>query len=263
MESRLLIAVVTFTALASLAAPPKKKQPVAPKPDAPELKAAPAIQPVPLEPAPAPVVTPPAAAVPAARVQVVETVVEPELTPLPTLATAGLSVQATGGVIVPFAGLQVGGRAELRASYWLGKVPLAISLGVAFEQHTLRTAALFAPAAGGFDENTLDNQTLLPFEVGVLAALFRDGHNRVHLGANYGLLAVWGQTVALGATVLESGVGHEVSGEAGYTRRVGHLELTLKLRYSVRRTAVGPRTSTIEMPWYQTFGVVAGLGFFL
>ena len=270
MESRLLFAVlVALTAVVSVAAPPKKKQQ---KPAA-ETKTVPAIQPVPLEPtpapAPAPVPTPsappPAASVPAPEVRVVEQkVADPELTPLPKLAPrGGLSVQATGGVIVPFGGLQVGGRAELRASYWLGKLPLAISLGVAFEQHTSRTAAFFAPRAGGLDENTLDNQTLLPFEVGALVALFRDEHNRVHLGANYGLMAVWSQTVALGDSVVESGVGHEVSGEAGYTRRIGQLELTLKLRYSVRRTVVGPRTSSIELPWYQTFGVVAGLGFFL
>jgi hypothetical protein len=166
-------------------------------------------------------------------------------------------------VVTPFSGLRVGGRAAVRASYWLGTLPLAASLGVAFEQHTSRSAVFFPPPVGGLDQATLDNQTLLPFEVGVQAALFRDGKNRVHLGASYGLLAVWSQTVALGDTVLERGIGHEVAGEAGYTRRLGMLELTVAVRYSVRKTTVGARTASIELPWYQTFGVVAGLGFWL
>lgn len=210
---------------------------------------------------PTAVILPPPTPPAPAAVVVVE---EQELTPLPKLSRqGGLSVQATGGVVVPFSGLGVGGRAALRASYWLGKLPLAVSLGVAFEQHTSRSAVSFAPPAGGLDAATLDNQTLLPFEVGVQAALFRDEKNRVHLGASYGLLAVWSQTVALGDAVLERGLGHEISGEAGYTRRLGALELTLAVRYSVRKTAVGFRTSSIELPWYQTFGVVAGLGFSL
>lgn len=166
-----------------------------------------------------------------------------------------------GGVVVPFSGLGLGGRAELRFARWLGAVPLGVSLGLAFEQHTSRSAVTFAPPAGGLDLAALDNQTLLPIELALLASPWRDGNNRLHLGASYGLLAVWSEAIALGSSVRESGLGHEVAGEAGYTRRLGALELTLKLRYSVRRTAIGPRTASIELPWYQTFGVVAGLGF--
>lgn len=189
---------------------------------------------------------------------------EPELAPLPRLTRrAGFSLQATGGILVPFSVLGVGGRADLRAAYWLQDFPLTLSLGVAFEQHSSRSAAFFRPPAGGFDEAAVDNQTLLPFELGLLAALLRDDRNRVHLGVSYALLTVWSQTLALGSEVLERGAGHEIAGEAGYTRRLGALELTFRLRYSVRRTAVGARSSSLELPWYQTFGVLAGLGFWL
>ncbi|MDP2270617.1 MAG: hypothetical protein Q8N23_13350 [Archangium sp.] len=257
--TRWLTAALLLTALHAVAAPTKKKKVSAPPPAAKvesELKSAPTLSPVVAEPeAPAPLSAPP---------PVVQREPEPELTPLPKLGRrAGVSVQATGGVLVPFSSLGVGGRAELRAAYWLEKLPLALSVGVAFEQHTSRSAARFAPPAGGFDEAAVDNQTLLPLELSLLAALFSDASNRVHLGAGYALLPVWSQTLALGSEVLERGVGHEVAAEAGYTRRWGALELTLRLRYSVRRTAVGARSASLELPWYQTFGALAGLGFWL
>ena len=262
--TRLLAVALLLGALHSAAAPQKKKKGVPPPPPTPakvepELKPAPSLQPVAGEPAaPPPSETPSA---PPARV--VEREPEPELAPLPRLARrAGLSVQATGGILVPFSALGVGGRADLRAAYWLENLPLALSLGVAFEQHSSRSAAFFGPP-GGFDGAALANQTLLPFELGVLAAPFRDDSNRVHLGASYALLTVWSQTLALGGEVLERGAGHEIAGEAGYTRRLGALELTVRVRYSVRRTAVGARTSSLELPWYQTFGLLAGLGFWL
>ncbi len=265
MPSRLtrwLTAALLLTALHTVAAPTKKKKVAAPPPPPAarvesELKSAPTLPPVvavPDAPAPLTALPPPA----------VQREPEPELTALPKLGRrAGLSVQATGGVLVPFSSLGVGGRAELRAAYWLEKLPLALCVGVAFEQHTSRSAALFAPPAGGFDEAAVDNQTLLPLELSLLAALFSDAKNRVHLGAGYALLPVWSQTLALGSEVSERGVGHEVAAEAGYTRRLGALELTLRLRYSVRRTAVGARSASLELPWYQTFGVLAGLGFWL
>lgn len=249
-------------------APPHKKKGKAAPAQAPsELKAAPPVAPV-AETLPEPAAPPPpsrpspAPPSPAAPAPAPEVAAEPELAPLVNVTRLdSWSIQAVGGVVVPFSTLGVGGRAELRVARWLGAVPLGASLGVAFEQHTSRGAVTFAPPAGGLDEATLDNQTLLPIELALLASPWRDEQNRLHLGASYGLLAVWSETIALGSTALERGVGHEVAAEAGYTRRVGALELTLKLRYSVRRTAVGPRTSTIELPWYQTFGVVAGLGF--
>ena len=267
MSSRLarsLAVVLLLAALHGAAAPPKKKKgtpapPPTPAQVEPELKAAPPLQPVAAEPAFSP---PPAQPSPPPPQRVAAS--EPELAPLPKISRrAGLSVQATGGILVPFSSLGVGGRADLRAAYWLESIPLALSLGVAFEQHTSRTPTFFAPPAGGFDPAALDNQTLLPFELGVLAAPFRDDKNRVHLGVSYALLTVWSQTLALGGAVLERGVGQEIAGEAGYTRRLGALELTVRLRYSVRKTAVGARSSSLELPWYQTFGVLAGLGFWL
>jgi hypothetical protein len=253
-----VVAGVLLSALGHAAPQPKKK--VAPKvvapPAASELKKEPSLAPVQEAPA-AQARTAPAAAV-------VAEAPEPELMPLPRLSPlGGWSLQAAGGILAPLNGLRLGGRGELRVARWFQSVPLAVSFGVAFEQHASRSAAFFAPPAGGLDLAALDNQTLLPFEVGVLAALFRDEKNRVHVGASYALLAVWSQTVALGDSVLERGVGHEVGGEAGYTRRVGALELTVRVRYSVRRTAVGFRTASIELPWYQAFGVVAGVGLFL
>ena len=270
-----LAALLALSAVSPAAPPAKKKAPkAATRPaDPPELKAAPTLQPVPLEPTPATAALPqprPSAPTPTPTPVTPEKPEKPvtvtqqvAIEPPQTTPRAGLTVQARGGVVVPLGGLRAGGRAELRAAYWLGSLPLAVSLGLAFEQHTSRSAATFAPPAGGLDEAALDNQTVLPVEASVLVALFRDEHNRVHLGAGYGLLLVWSQTVALGDIVLERGLGHEVLGEAGYTRRVGPLELSVGLRYSVRRTAIGPRTSSVELPWYQTFGVVAGLGFCL
>ena len=255
------VALMLLGALGHAAPSPKKKGKTAPAPVQSELKPAPQLAPAPVvqEPiAPMPPASPPPSAV---AVATGEVTAEPELAPLLNVARLdSWSIQAMGGVIVPFSGLSVGGRAELRVARWFGAVPLGVSLGMAFEQHTSRSAVTFAPPAGGLDLAAIDNQTLMPIELSLLAALWRDEHNRVHLGASYALLAVWSEAIALGSSVNESGVGHEVAGEAGYTRRLGALELTLKLRYSVRKTAVGARTASIEPPWYQTFGVVAGLG---
>ena len=119
MPSRLtrwLTAALLLTALQAVAAPTKRKKVAAPPP-APaakvesELKSAPTLPPVvavPDAPAPLSALPPP----------VVQRQAEPELTALPKLGRrAGLSVQATGGVLVPFTSLGVGGRAELRAAY--------------------------------------------------------------------------------------------------------------------------------------------------
>ena len=251
--------LLLFGALGHAAPTPKKKVKTAPAPAQSELKPVPQLAPVASEPiAPPPPASPPP---PSAVVVAAPEVVEPELTPLVSVARLdSWSLQALGGVVVPFSGLGVGGRAELRGARWFGAVPLGVSLGVAFEQHTSRSAATFAPPAGGLDSAALDNQTLMPVELSLLVSPWRDANNRLHLGVGYGLLGVWSQTIALGSSVNESGVGHEVAGEVGYTRRLGVLELTLMLRYSVRRTAVGARTASVELPWYQTFGAVAGLG---
>lgn len=55
-------------------------------------------------------------------------------------------------------------------------------------------------------------------------------------------------------------MGHEFAGELTFARRIGSVELSLTGRYSVRRTAVGAGTTAMELPWYQTAGVLLGLG---
>jgi hypothetical protein len=141
----------------------------------------------------------------------------------------------------------------------LGSLPLRASLGVAFEQHTFKTTAMLAPPAGGLEVAVLDNQTLLPLEVVLRLALVHDTHQRLDLGAGYGLLLVWAQTSALGTTQLERGVGHDLLGELSYARRLGPVELLARVRYSVRKTGVGRVSSTAELPWYQSLGVLVGV----
>ena len=51
-----------------------------------------------------------------------------------------------------------------------------------------------------------------------------------------------------------------MAGELAYARRFGPVELEVRARYSVRRTAVGLTTTAMEPPWYQTAGVLLGLG---
>jgi hypothetical protein len=160
---------------------------------------------------------------------------------------------------MPFSVLGIGGRGELRVSYVLD-VPLAFSLGAAFEQHTAKRAATFVPPAGGFDPAALDNQTVFPVEVLAHVLLLRDEQNRLSIGAGYGLLTVWSNPEALGKLTSETGVGHEFVLEGGYARRFGSFEILARARYSVRRTAVGHLTSQIELPWYQTAGVLVGAG---
>lgn len=176
---------------------------------------------------------------------------------------SGLLLQAAGGVVVPFQVFGVGGRGEVRVSWLMANLPLAFSLSFGFEQHTAQAAALLAPPAGGFDPAGLDNQTLYPAQVLAHLLLLRDPANRLQLGAGYALLIAWSQTQALGQAREESGVGHEVAGELAYARRFGSIELDVRARYSVRRTAVGPVTTAMELPWYQTAGVLVGLGLWL
>ena len=182
--------------------------------------------------------------------------------PAPAKASsAGLLLEAAGGVVVPFNVLGVGGRGEIRGSWLLANVPLGFSVSFGFEQHSAKASAFLAPPAGGFDAAGLDNQTLYPAQVMAhLLLLLRDEHHRLQLGAGYAALITWTQTQALGKAREESGLGHELAGEFAYARRFGVVELDVRLRYSVRRTAVGPFTTAMELPWYQTAGVLIGLG---
>ncbi|MDP1827735.1 MAG: hypothetical protein Q8L48_30965 [Archangium sp.] len=216
-------------------------------------------------PAPAPAVAaPPPAPVPTPATPPVVTpvVVDPEdPVPLPVLAPrSGLLLGAAGGVVVPFSVLGAGGRGEVRVSWVMAKAPLAFSLSFGFEQHTATTAAFLPPPAGGFERAGIDNQTLYPAQFLAHVLLWRDERNRLQLGAGYALLVTWSETQALGKQREESGVGHEVAGELAYARRFGPVELEVRARYSVRRTAVGVATAAMELPWYQTAGVLLGLG---
>lgn len=175
-------------------------------------------------------------------------------------SSSGLLIEAFGGVVIPFNVLGIGGRGELRGSWLLANAPLAFSVSFGFEQHSAKTSAFLAPPAGGFEAAGLDNQTLYPAQVMAHLLLLRDEHNRLQLGAGYAALITWTQTQALGQTREESGLGHEIAGELAYARRFGLIELDFRLRYSVRRTAVGPYTTAMELPWYQTAGVLVGLG---
>jgi hypothetical protein len=209
---------------------------------------------------------PPAASAPepavvAAPAAVTPTAVAEEPVPLPVLAPrSGLLLGAAGGVVVPFSVLGAGGRGEVRVSWVLAKAPLAFSLSFGFEQHTATTTAFIPPPAGGLERAGIDNQTLYPAQLLVHVLLWRDERNRLQLGAGYAALVAWSETQALGKQREESGVGHEVAGELAYARRFGPVELEVRARYSVRRTAVGLTTTAMEPPWYQTAGVLLGLG---
>lgn len=156
--------------------------------------------------------------------------------------------------------LGAGGRADVQLLGFLASVPIGFSVGVAFEQHSAARAALFAPPQGGFDPNALLLQTVLPLSLGANAAVFHDQANRLHLGVAYSALMTWTHTQALGLGHDESGLGHEFSAELGYARSFGRLEIVVRARYGLRRTAVGLTTNTLEVPWYQTAGLSAGVG---
>jgi hypothetical protein len=264
--SQTLLLLLALTATPAVAAP-KKAPPKAPAkaPAKTELKPAPADPP----PSPAPTASPPPQATPAPIAQTAAPVpAPPPEVAAPAAESAkgasGLSLHAAGGVALPVSAvLGVGGRGEVQVLYFLGQVPLGFSLGVAFEQHTAVTSAIFAPPQGGYDAAGIINQTLLPVQVGVHAALFRDENNRVQLGASYAGLVAWSNTQALGQAHAESGLGHEFAAEAGYAHQWGKLELLVRARYGVRHTAVGAQTATMELPWYQTASLLVGFGLWL
>ncbi len=215
-------------------------------------------------PAPAPTGAPVAAPAPAPVTQAPAPAVvdqRPAPPPAPTSSPGRLLIGALGGIVTPFSVLTTGERVGLVGEYHFGAVPLGLQLNVAFEQHTAVQSTLFAPPAGGLDPAAIENQAVVPIELAVAWSAWRDDANRLALSAGYGVVPTTTQTRALGSTTVEEGVGHEVLGEVGYTRALGPVNLLVRLRYAVRHTAVGLRTSTIELPWYQTFGVSAGLAF--
>lgn len=248
-----LLFLLPGLALAAPKVKPRKNAPAAaPAPAPAATPPAPLVEPTPVAP-PTASAAAPAPAVPSAPEV-------DELVPLPPVRPKTRFVLgAAGGVVVPTAVLGVGGRGEVRLTVVLD-APLGFSVSAGFEQHAGRAAVQFAPPAGGFDPAALDNQTLFPLQVLVHGLLLRDEANRVDVAAGYGLLTTWSDAQALGQVRLESGVGHEVALEAGYSRRVGAFELSARARYSLRRTAVGPLTTALELPWYQTAGVLLGVG---
>jgi hypothetical protein len=233
----------------------RSKTEPAPAPAASELKPAPE-----QVAAPVPVPAPVAAPLPAPTPTPVPAVVE-RPAPVPSPSKSQFLLGALGGIVTPFSVLATGERVGLVAEYHLGALPLGVLLNVAFEQHTALQSTLFAPPAGGLDPAAIENQSVVPVELAVAYSPWHDEANRLALAVGYGLLPTSTETRALGSTTLEAGLGHEVLGEVGYTRALGPVNLLLRLRYAVRHTAVGARTSTMELPWYQSFGVSAGLAF--
>ena len=256
MRTRSLLAALLIALIAPPVAAAGKKGKAPPKAEPVSAQPAPAppppeeLKPVPPPPPPEPVVV----------VAPPPVVIAQEAPPPAKPSSAGLLIEAAGGVVMPFHVLGIGGRGEVRGSWLLANAPLGFSLSFGFEQHSAKTSAFLSPPAGGFDAAGLDNQTLYPAQVMAHLLLLRDEHNRLQLGAGYAALITWTQAQALGKTREESGLGHEVAGELAYARRFGVVELDVRLRYSVRRTAVGPYTTAMELPWYQTAGVLIGLG---
>lgn len=249
----LLLSTTAFAAGKKVKAPPV---------NVPAPTSAPALAPPPAPTSPAVIAPLPPAPAPTPAPVVAPIAVEnEEPVPLPVLAPrSGLLLGAAGGVVVPFSVLGVGGRGEVRLSWVLATAPLAFSLSFGFEQHTATIAAFIPPPAGGLERAGIVNQTLYPAQLLAHVLLLRDERNRLQLGAGYALLVIWSETQALGKQREESGPGHEVAGELAYARRFGPVELDVRVRYSVRRTAVGLTTTAMEPPWYQTAGVLVGLG---
>lgn len=165
------------------------------------------------------------------------------------------------GVSVPLRVLSAGVRTGARFGVRVGSLPLWVAAGVGYEMHSARTERQFAPPAGGFDAAVLERQQLLPIELGLWANLWSSPRNAVIGALHYGLVATWTTVEALGSTRAERGLGHQGSVELGYTRRLGAVELFVRARFSLRRTAVGASSRTVEPPWYPLFGFVAGGAF--
>lgn len=170
-----------------------------------------------------------------------------------------LHLEFSGGVVVPNAVLNAGWRADLGASAQFGGVPVLPVLKVGFEQHTGQTAALIPPAGGGLDPALLAFQSLVPLELGLTVRALDAGPHRLDFSALFGLLVVNNTVTALGATTLERGLGEDVVAEGLYAYRFGTLAVHVRLRWSLRHTQVGRLTTAAELPWYQSFGALAGV----
>lgn len=187
-----------------------------------------------------------------------------ELAPLATLprdaprptAEPWLLPHVRGGVLVPLSGLQAGpsvaGGVELRLAR-----RLRLGLTAGYEAHLGTQAATFLAAGQprGFDGAALSAQQLVPLALSAAVELLHTERGALLLGVEGALLVVTTRVHALGVDTTESGLGANVAGELGYAHRLGPLETSLRARWTVRRTAVGPRTEAVELPWYQALGV--------
>lgn len=210
---------------------------------------------VPVSPVPAPRVDTPPAPAATSKALVLDD---------PPRHVLGLFLGAEAGVLAPLSVLTVGVRAGARAEYRIvDRLPLLAAVAVGFERHTATTARQFSPPAGGYDPAAAESQTVLAIELGALIEVWSNEHNAIIAGLSYSLLPSWSRAAALGSVTSEFGVGQQVAIDAGYTRHFGSFDLFLRGRWAVRHTASGLRTSTIEQPWYQALGLLAGAGFTL
>lgn len=189
---------------------------------------------------------------------------EDELTPLATLAREEpkpaaepwLLPQVRGGVLVPLSGLQAGPSLAAGVELRLAR-RLRVGLTAGYEAHAGTEGATFLAAGQprGVDGAALSAQQLVPVALGATVELLHTGRGALLLGAEGALLVVTTTVHALGVETTESGLGAGIAGELGYAHRLGPLEASLRARWSVRRTVVGPRTEAVELPWYQALGV--------
>lgn len=175
-------------------------------------------------------------------------------------------LEAWGGVAVPTAVLGVGPAAglafELRP--WRD-APLRAALRVGFERHLGRGPGLFlsTPQPRGFDPAVGETQLVVPIELGAVWEVVHPGNGALLVGASYSLLPTVSQTLALGAARSETGLGHGVTFELGYGHRFGDVELSLRARWGLRTTSVGPVSAVLEQSWYQVAGGVLTVGYCL
>lgn len=187
-----------------------------------------------------------------------------EVTPLATLpreapapaAEPWLLPQVRGGVLAPLSGLQAGPSVAAGVELRLAR-RLRLGLTAGYEAHAGAQAATFLAAGQprGFDGAAQSTQQLVPVALSATVELLHAGRGALLLGVEGSLLVVTTAVHALGVDTTEAGLGAGVAGELGYAHRLGPLEAALRARWTVRRTAVGPRTEAVELPWYQAVGL--------
>lgn len=164
--------------------------------------------------------------------------------------------QVRAGLLAPLHGLgpgpAVAGGLEVRVAE---RVRLGATAG--FEAHAGQAPGRFLAEAQprGFDAAALTAQQVAPLALALAVEAARHPRGALLLGVEGAVLVVTSRTLALGSETTERGVGAGFSAEAGYAHRLGPLEASLRARWTLRRTAVGPRTEVLELPWYQALGL--------